>query len=86
MPTLQLPPKSAPSDQETVTALERVAATLVTVAGDQTTTGADAARRLARSLSQLASADAAPRARAEKVFIAPLQSAFDDLRNLLQAT
>ena len=86
VPTLQLPPKSAPSDQETVTALERVAATLVTVAGDQTTAGADAARRLAKSLSQLASADAALRAQAEKVFIAPLQSAFDDLRNLLQAT
>jgi hopanoid biosynthesis associated RND transporter like protein HpnN len=86
VPTLQLPPKSAPSDQETVTALERVAAALVTVAGDRTTAGADAARRLAKSLSQLASADAALRAQSEKVFIAPLRSAFDDLRNLLQAT
>ena len=86
VPILQLPPKSAPSDQETVTALERVAAALATVAGDQTTAGADAARRLAKSLSQLARADAALRAQTEKVFIAPLQSAFDDLRNLLQAT
>ena len=86
VPTLQLPPKSAPSDQETVTALDRVAAALVTVAGDRTTAGADAARRLAKSLSQLARADAALRAQAEKVFITPLQSAFDDLRNLLQAT
>ena len=56
--------KSAPSDQEIVTALERVAAALVTVAGDQTTAGADAARRLAKSLSQLARADAALRAQA----------------------
>ena len=86
VPTLQLPPKSAPSDQETVTALERVAAALATVAGDRTTAGADAARRLAKSLSQLATADVALRAQAEKVFIAPAQSALDDLRNLLQAT
>ena len=85
-PALQLSPKAAPSDQETVTALEHVAVALITVAGDQTTAGADAARRLAKSLSQLAGADAALRAQAEKVFIAPLQSAFDDLRNLLQAT
>ncbi len=86
VPILQLPPKSAPSDQETVTALERAAAALVTVAGDQTTAGGDAARHLAKSLSKLAAADAALRAQAEKVFVAPLQSAFDDLSNLLQAT
>ena len=86
VPILQLPPKSPPSDQETVTALERVAAALVAIAGDQTTAGGDTARHLAKSLSELAGADAALRAQAEKVFIAPLQSAFDDLSNLLQAT
>jgi uncharacterized protein len=85
IPILQLPPRPPASDQETVEALDRAAAALIKAAGEQTTPGADTARRLATSISQLAKADAALRARAEAVFVLPLQSSIDDLRNLLQA-
>jgi hopanoid biosynthesis associated RND transporter like protein HpnN len=85
-PILEQEPRPAPSDQETIVALERAAAALIAIAGDQTTTGADAARRLATRLSELAKANEKVRAQTEATFIAPLQSTFDDLHNLLQAT
>ena len=47
--------------------------------------GADAARRLAAAMTTLAKADPAARQRAEPAFVQPLQTALDDLRNLLKA-
>ena len=84
-PVLELEPQPAPSDQETIAALERAAAALVGVAGAQTTPGADAARRLAKVLSELANSNAKLRVQTEATFIAPLRSTFEDWRNLLQA-
>jgi uncharacterized protein len=85
-PVLEQEPRPAPSDQETIEALERAATALIAIAGDQTTVGANAARRLATTLSELAKANAKLRAQTEAAFIAPLQSTFDDLHDLLQAT
>jgi hopanoid biosynthesis associated RND transporter like protein HpnN len=85
-PVLGVEPEPAPSDQETIIALKRAAAALIAIAGDHTTAGADAARHLARMLSALAQANEKLRRETEATFIAPLQSTFDDLNNLLQAT
>jgi hopanoid biosynthesis associated RND transporter like protein HpnN len=85
-PVLEQEPRPVPTDQETIEALERAAAALIAIAGDQTTVGADAARRLAKALSELARANSQLRAQTEATFITPLQSTFNDLHNLLQAT
>ena len=47
--------------------------------------GAVAARRLAAAMAALAKADPATRQRAETVFVQPLRTALDDLRNLFKA-
>ena len=86
IPTLQLPPRPRPSDQEMVESLERTTAAIAATATAQDSTGADAARHLAASMSQLAKAEPALRARAEAVFVAPLRSSLDDLQNLMQAS
>jgi uncharacterized protein len=86
MPILHLQPTPEPTDQQTVTALERAAAGLITVSGDKTTPGADAARRLASAISQLAKANPALRQKVEAIFVMPLQSSLDDLDGLLQPT
>ena len=62
----------------TVDALNRLA-------GDGTGTGAVAARRLATAMAALAKADPATRQRAETVFVQPLKTTLDDLRDLLTA-
>jgi hypothetical protein len=62
----------------TVDALNRLA-------GTGNGTGAAAARRLATAMSALAKADPATRQRAEAVFVQPLKTTLDDLRDLLKA-
>jgi uncharacterized protein len=84
-PTLAQTPRPEPTDAEIVTALDVGADTLKQVAGDQTGPGAVAAKRLADALDRLAKSDAATRAKAQDVFIAPFRIALDGLRNALQA-
>ncbi len=68
-----------------MTALNRGAEALTRTAGTQTGPGADAARRLAAAMAQLAKGDPALHARAEAVFVSPLTTSLDMFRNLLQA-
>jgi uncharacterized protein len=84
-PVLAQAPQPAPSDADNVMALQVAADALIDTAGDETGPGAAAAKRLAAALSQLAKADPAMRAKAQAIFIAPLKTALDSLRNLLQA-
>jgi hypothetical protein len=83
-PTLRQAARSLPSDQDNVTALNRGADALTRTAGAQTGPGADAARRLAAAMAQLAKGDPALHARAEGVFVSPLATSLDMFRNLLQ--
>jgi hopanoid biosynthesis associated RND transporter like protein HpnN len=84
-PTLGQTPHPQPTDAESITALNSGVDTLTKTVGTQQGPGAAAAKRLADALSQLAKSDAATRASAQEVFIAPLQVALDGLRNTLQA-
>jgi predicted RND superfamily exporter protein len=68
-----------------VAALRVGADALIQTAGENPGAGADAARRLAAAMSQLAKADPAMRALAQAIFISPLKTSLDSLRNLLQA-
>ena len=83
-PALQAAPRPAPTDAENVAALNRGADALTRAAGNQTGRGADAAKRLAAALSQIAKGDQALRARAEAAFIMPLKVGLDSLRNSMQ--
>jgi hopanoid biosynthesis associated RND transporter like protein HpnN len=76
---------AAPTDAESVTALEAGVESLGDVVGDQEGPGATAAKRLAAALTGLIKSDAATRKRAEEVFTVPLAIALDGLRNALQA-
>jgi uncharacterized protein len=84
-PTLAQPAQPPPTDGDNVTALNRGAAALLRTAGGNVGGAADAARRLAAAMSQLAKADRAVRTQAETTFTAPLTTSLDALRNLLQA-
>ena len=84
-PVLARAPQPPPSDADNVMALQVGADALIDTAGDETGPGADAAKRLAAAMSQLAKADPAMRAKAQAIFIAPLKTALDSLRDLLQA-
>jgi hopanoid biosynthesis associated RND transporter like protein HpnN len=84
-PTLAQTPRPLPTDTETVTALNSGVESLTRTIGTQEGAGAAAAQRLAAALAQLAKSDAAMRARAQEVFIAPLKVALDGLRTSLQA-
>lgn len=76
---------AAPSDAENVAALTTSAQALTRAAGDKTGPGADAARRLANDLSELAKAPPAVRAAATEAFAPPLKTALDGLRAALSA-
>jgi hopanoid biosynthesis associated RND transporter like protein HpnN len=76
---------SPPSDEVNVAALRVGADALIQTVGESTGPGADAARRLSVAMSQLAKADPAMRAKAQAIFISPLETALDSLRNLLRA-
>ena len=84
-PTLALPAKAPPSDADDVAALTRGAAALESAAQQKNGSGADAARRLAAAMRRLAAAGPDTRATAAAVFLAPLATALDGLRELLQA-
>lgn len=74
-----------PSDEENVAALKHSAESLRKTAGEDNGPGATAARRLAEALSRLAQADKPTRDKAEAVFIAPLNVALDQVREMLKA-
>jgi hopanoid biosynthesis associated RND transporter like protein HpnN len=74
-----------PSDKDNVAALRAGADALIQTAGEESGPGADAARRLAAAMSQLATAGPAMRAKAQATFVSPLKTALDSLRSLLQA-
>jgi hopanoid biosynthesis associated RND transporter like protein HpnN len=74
-----------PSDEENVGALKHSADSLRKAAGEDNGPGATASRRLAEALSRLAQADKPTRDKAEAVFIAPLNVALDQVRDMLKA-
>jgi uncharacterized protein len=81
-PATMSPP---PTDAQVVGMINSTVEALKRLAGDGTGTGAVAARRLATAMTALGKADAAVRKRAEVVFVQPLRTALDDLRNVLKA-
>jgi uncharacterized protein len=74
-----------PTDAENIAALKKTADDLNKTAGSEQGTGATAAKRLAGAMTQLAAADPAVRATAEKVFTDPLKVVLNDLRGYLKA-
>jgi hopanoid biosynthesis associated RND transporter like protein HpnN len=81
-PTAQAAPTS---DAQTVSMINSTVDALNRLAGDGTGAGAVAAKRLAAAMTKLANADPSVRQRADAVFVQPLKTTLDDLRNLLKA-
>ncbi|AMN43596.1 MMPL family transporter [Rhodoplanes sp. Z2-YC6860] len=75
----------APSDAQNVAALQGTADMLTRLAASASGSGANAANRLAASLTKLAQADKAKRDAVETAFILPLRVALGELRDYLQA-
>ena len=73
-----------PTDQQNIEALRSTADTLSAVAGDAQGPGAEAARRLAGLLRQLAAADPPIRRAVEAAVGEPLRLSFDQLRDELE--
>ena len=85
-PALNPAAAAAPtSDAQTVSMINSTVDALIRLAGDGTSAGAVAAKRLAAAMTKLANADPSVRQRAEAVFVQPLKATLDDLRNLLKA-
>jgi hopanoid biosynthesis associated RND transporter like protein HpnN len=84
-PAFRATPRAAPTDAESVAAIQRGAETMRRTAGEQTGSGAEAAKRLANALTELAKADPAVRTRAEFAFTSPLKTALASLRLWFQA-
>ncbi len=85
-PALNPAAAAAPtSDAQTVSMINSTVDALNRLAGDGTGTGAVAAKRLAAAMTKLANADPSVRQRADAVFVQPLKTTLDDLRNLLKA-
>ncbi len=85
-PALNPTAAAAPtSDAQTVSMINSTVDALNRLAGDGTGTGAVAAKRLAAAMTALAKADPSVRQRADAVFVQPLKTTLDDLRNLLKA-
>jgi uncharacterized protein len=78
-------PSAPPTDAQNVSMMNSTASFLDQLAGNGTSPGAVAARRLAKAMVALAKADPAVRQRAEIAFVQPLHTALDDLRNLFKA-
>src|SRR5579863_1368770 len=74
-----------PTDAENVAVINSTVDVLTKLAGDARGPGPDAARRLVAAMTTLAKGDRAARQRAEVAFVQPLQTALDDVRNLLKA-
>jgi uncharacterized protein len=81
-PTTQAAPTS---DEQTVSMINSTVDALNRLAGDGTGPGVTSAKRLAAAMTALAKADPSVRQRAETVFVQPLKTTLDDLRNLLKA-
>ncbi len=81
-PTASTPP---PTDAQNVSMMGSTIDFLNRLAGNGTGAGAVAARRLAAAMAALAKADPSERRRADTVFVQPLHTALDDLRNLFKA-
>jgi uncharacterized protein len=84
-PVLALPARPAPTDAETVEALELRADGLTRAAENKSGPGVDAAKRLAAAMTKLAKADPVQRQHAETVFTVPLKLDIAELRDLLKA-
>ena len=84
-PVLHAPPRTPATDADDVAALRRGVDNLAKAAAGQKGPGADAARRLAAALSQLAAADEGTRRRVADTFLLPIRDDIEDLRNLLHA-
>ncbi|MFZ3310466.1 MAG: MMPL family transporter [Xanthobacteraceae bacterium] len=78
-------PSPPPTDAQNVSMMNSTIDFLNRLAGNATSNGAVAARRLAAAMTALAKSDPATRQRAGTVFVQPLRTALDDLRNLLKA-
>jgi len=78
-------PRQTPTDAENVAALNASADQLKAMAGDAKGPGADAARRLAADLANLAKADKAARDRAQEAFVLPLNVSLQSLHGFLGA-
>ena len=83
--TLAQTPRPVPTDAEGITALKSAVDTIGKVVGDKEGPGAAAATRLAAAFTGLINADAATRAKAQDLFVAPLKIALDGLHDSLQA-
>jgi uncharacterized protein len=78
-------PAAPTSDAQTVSMINSTVEALNRLAGDGTGAGAVAAKRLAAAMAALGKADEATRQRGEAVFVQPLKTTLDDLRNLFKA-
>ena len=78
-------PRPSPSDAEDVAALKQAMKTLQDIADKHDGAGADAARRLAAALDNLAQADTARREAATDAFVRPLRLDLDDVGESLTA-
>jgi hypothetical protein len=84
-PALEQTANALPSDADDVAALNRGAEALTQAADAKGGSGAEAARRLAAAMVQLAKADPSLRTQTETIFISPLKTSLDGLRAMLQA-
>ncbi len=73
-----------PTDAEIVESLQSAAESLRSVAGNETVTGAKAARRLAEQLTRLAAAGSAMRTSADRTFVTPVKVFVQDVRSSLK--
>ena len=84
-PALNTAPEAPPTDEENIAALRHAAEALDAAAGESRGPGAQAARRLAGDLTQLANASVRDRVTATNAFIVPLEMDLDSLRQSLRA-
>jgi len=84
-PDFEEPVETAPTDAETVEALNESAAALTKLAGNKTGPGAEAAKRLADHIARMAAAPQGVRQIAETVFVLPLETMLSGLRQSLGA-
>ena len=78
-------PSAPPTDAQNVGMMNSTVDFLNRLADNSTGSGAVAARRLAAAMASLAKAEPSARERAAAVFVQPLRTALDDLRNLFNA-
>ncbi|MCC7347114.1 MAG: MMPL family transporter [Variibacter sp.] len=84
-PQLSEAPGGAPTDEENIEALKKLAGLLAQVGGSATGPAGDAAKRLQAAVTKLAEADKATRDKVERAMVDPLKTVLGELRNLLKA-